>query len=101
MKKRIISREVKIAALNDLNAGKTKAEVCREYQVNLNVLYRWKHEYELNPERAFSGKGNISTSEGELARYERLVGQLYAENRLLKKALERLERLQAEQRLQR
>ena len=85
--------------MNDLKSGKSTAEVCRGYQVNLNVLYRWKREYESNPERAFSGKGNISTAEAKLAQYERLVGQLYAENRLLKKALEKLERFQAEQKI--
>ena len=100
MKKRQYSKETKIAALNDLNAGKSVAEICREYEVNANVLYRWKHEYKKDPERAFSGKGNISTAEAKIAQYERLVGQLYAENRLLKKALERLEQFRAEQRLQ-
>jgi len=101
MKKRMYSREIKISALNDLRSGKSVAEVCREYQVKMGVLYRWKREYEKDPEHAFSGKGNIATSEAKIAQYERLVGQLYAENRLLKKALERLESLQAERRLQR
>ena len=99
MKKRMYSKETKVAALNDLNAGKPVAEICREYEVNANVLYRWKYEYKKDPEHAFSGKGNISTAEAKLAQYERLVGQLYAENRLLKKALEKLGQLKAEQRL--
>lgn len=100
MKKRYYSRETKISALNDLKAGKSVAEICREYQVKLGVLYRWKREHEKDPENAFSGKGNIYTSEAKIAQYERLVGQLYAENRLLKKALEKLETLMAERRLQ-
>ena len=99
MKKRMYSRETKIAALNELQAGKSVAEVCREYEINANVLYRWKCEYKKDPERAFSGKGNISTAEARIARYERLVGELYAENRLLKKALEKLGQLKAERRL--
>lgn len=99
MKKKAYSRETKISALNDLMAGQSVAEVCREYLVNANVLYRWKSEYKKDPERAFSGKGNISTAEARLAQSERLVGRLYAENLLLKKALERLEQLRAEQRL--
>lgn len=99
MKKKYYSREIKISALNGLKSGKSTAEVCREYQVNLNVLYRWKREYEKNPEQAFSGKGNLITDEAKIAQYERLVGQLYAENRLLKKALEKSERFLAEQKL--
>lgn len=99
MKKRVYSRETKLAALNDLAAGKSAAEVSREYEVKISVLYRWRYEYKKNPEYAFSGKGNISTAEAKLAQYERLVGQLYAENRLLKKALEKLGQLKAEERL--
>lgn len=100
MKKKTYSREVKISALNDLMAGKSIAEVCREYEVKANAIYRWKNEYGKDPERAFSGKGNISTAEARLAQSERLVGRLYAENLLLKKALEKLGSLRAERRLQ-
>lgn len=100
MKKKTYSREVKIAALNDLRSGKSVAEVCRQYEVKMGVLYRWKREYETNPGHAFSGKGNPATYEARIAQYERLVGQLYAENSLLKKALEKLESLRAERRLQ-
>lgn len=99
MKKRVYSRETKLAALNELQAGKSVAQVSREYEVNANVLYRWKCDYKKDPERAFSGKGNVWTAEARIAQYERLVGELYAENRLLKKALEKLGRLRAEQRL--
>ncbi len=100
MKKMLYSRETKISALNDLNAGKSAAEVCREYQVKLGVLYRWKREYGKDPANAFSGKGNPASAEAKIAQYERLVGRLYAENLLLKKALERLGQLKAEKRLQ-
>ncbi|MEW5997041.1 MAG: transposase [Candidatus Micrarchaeota archaeon] len=99
MKKRVYPRETKIAVLNELQAGRSVAELCRKYEINANLIYRWKCDYKKDPERAFSGKGNISTAEARIAQYERLVGQLYAENRLLKKALERLERLKAEQKL--
>lgn len=100
MRKRAYSRETKISALNDLNAGKSAAEVCREYQVKLGVLYRWKREYEKDPAAAFSGKGTPASSDAKIAQYERLVGRLYAENLLLKKALEKLGSLRAERRLQ-
>lgn len=100
MKKMTYSRETKISALNDLNAGTPVAGVCREYQVKLGVLYRWKREYEKDPANAFSGKGNPASAEARIAQYERLVGRLYAENLLLKKALERLGQLKAEKRLQ-
>lgn len=100
MKKMSYSRENKVSALNDLSAGKSVAEICREYQVRQGVLYRWKREYEKDPAAAFSGKGNTAGAEAKIAQYERLVGRLYAENLLLKKALEKLGSLKAERRLQ-
>lgn len=100
MKKMSYSRENKVSALNDLSAGKSVAEICREYQVRQGVLYRWKREYEKDPATAFSGKGNTASAEAKIAQYERLVGRLYAENLLLKKALEKLGSLKAERRLQ-
>jgi hypothetical protein len=46
---------------------------------------------------AFSGCGNTYKAEAKVAEYERLVGQLYAENAFFKKALTMLETRFAEQ----
>ena len=101
MKGKRFSKEVKLSALRDLQSGKPMAEVCREYDTNAPTVRRWRREHERNPNIAFSGKGKASTADAKQAQFERLVGQLYAENQLLKKVLQQLEKLQAERRLTR
>jgi transposase len=98
MKRKVFSKEVKLSVVNDLQAGKTVAEVCREYEVKDSVVRRWRIEYRKDPQNAFSGKGVVQTSEAKLAESQRLVGQLYAETQLLKKALENLRQTVSERR---
>ena len=97
MKHRHYAKEIKLSAIRDLQAGEPMAEVCRQYDTNAETIRRWRREHAKNPETAFSGKGITSTAEAKLAQSERYIGQLYAENQLLKKALEKLENWQAEQ----
>lgn len=73
------------------------AEICREHNINQNVLYRWKREYEKNPTQAFSGRGKPWKEEAIIARYERLIGRQAMEMDLLKKSIEHLEQRRAEE----
>ena len=73
------------------------AEICRENDIQPNLLHRWKREYESNPQEAFNGNGNLWTEKAKIAQYERLIGQLYIEIDLLKKRTEHLKRLMAEE----
>lgn len=93
MKHGQFSKEFKLEVLRELDSGKSVTQVCRERDLKSDLIYRWQHEFRKDPEKAFSGKGNAWTIEAKNAELERLVGQLYAENRLLKKVLERLQRL--------
>lgn len=90
-KRRKFTREFKISLLRELESGRTVAELSRENNIHPMMLYRWKKEYKENPETAFSGKGNIFKHEAKVAKYERIIGQLYAENAFLKKVLSILE----------
>ena len=89
--KRTFTREFKIQVLHELDNGKPAAEVCREHTVHPSLLTKWRQEYKDNPEKAFNGYGNTYKPEAKIAEYERLVGQLYAENAFLKKVLTSLE----------
>jgi len=97
MKHRKFTKVFKISVVQELE-DKSLVQVCRENDIHPNLLSRWKKEYESNPAEAFKGHGNVWKDEAKLARYERLVGQLYAENAFLKKTLERLKQLAAEER---
>jgi len=98
--RRKFSREFKISLLRDLEAGATVAEVTRKAEIHPNLLARWKKEFSENPEHAFRGQGNRRPREqmDDVAKLQQLVGQLYAENDFLKKALNTLETKMAEER---
>lgn len=96
MKHRQFSKEFKLEVLRELDLGKSVTQECRERDLKRDLIYRWQHEFRKDPEKAFSGKGNAWTLEARNAELERLVGELYSENRLLKKVLERLQRLKTE-----
>jgi len=88
--RRIFSREFKLAAIEQIESGKSLARVARELEVHENVLRRWKQEIQQNPSRAFSGNGN-SRSLNREADLERKIGQMTLEIDFLKKALQRVE----------
>jgi transposase len=88
--RRIHSREFKLTAIEQIESGKSLARVAREFEVHENVLRRWKHEIQKYPSKAFSGNGNIRSTNRE-AELERKIGQMTLENDFLKKALQRVE----------
>lgn len=98
MKRRKFSRDFKISILNELQAGKSGAQICREHNIGSCTLYKWKHIFEKYPDTAFKGNGNAYTLEAKLTESQRLIGKLYAENELLKKANQSLQSLLAEHR---
>ncbi|MBE3094379.1 MAG: transposase [Actinobacteria bacterium] len=96
--RRKFSREFKISLLRDLEAGTSVAEVTRRSEVHPCLLARWKKEFSEDPERAFRSNGNtIYKEQMNVAKLQQLVGQLYAENDFLKKALSTLETKMAEE----
>jgi transposase len=96
--RRKFSKDTKLSILRELENGKTAAEVCRENAIHQSLLCKWRKEYRDNPVKAFSGHGNTYKLEARIAEYERLIGQLYAENAVLKKAISALEAYRTEQR---
>ena len=94
--RRNFTRDFKLSILGELSS-KLMAEVCREHNLHPVMVHGWKKQYHENPEKAFSGKGNLWKPEAEVAKYERLVGRLYAENEFLKKTIKNLQELQAEE----
>jgi transposase len=91
-KRRIFSREFKIAIIREVENGTKQAEVCRKYDIHPVMLNRWRKEYERYPDTAFEGRGSLYKEDARIAELERLVGRLYAENAFLKKALSTLEK---------
>ncbi len=91
MKRKTFTKEIKLAVVHELQAGKTLAQVCREYEITASMASRWQKEYNENPTHAFAGRGNAVTQEARIAELERTVGKLYLENDFLKKVHQALQ----------
>ena len=94
--RRSFTKEFKQSVVEQLDSS-SPAEICREHDIHLNMLHRWKKEHESNPHKAFNGNGKLWKQEAKIAQYERLIGQLYVEIDLLKKRTEHLRQLRAEE----
>jgi transposase len=91
VKRRVFSRDFKLQVLNEIEAGKSQAQVAREHQINQQILTRWHREHREQKERAFRGKAwAVPSDEARVAELERMVGRLTMENDLLKKVLQKL-----------
>jgi len=84
------SREMKIATMRELEAGKSVSHVAREYQLNPRRLEVWRAEWRAKGELAFPGTGarpQPKLDAERIAQLERKIGQQTMEIDFLKKAL--------------
>ena len=94
--RRRFTKELKIEVVQQIGV-RSAAEICREYDIQQNLLSRWKKEYEADPTDAFLGNGKLWKEEAKLSNSQRLLGQAYMEIDFLKKSLENLRRLHLEE----
>lgn len=73
-----------ISLLNDQRLS--VAEVSRRLGISETLLYKWKHQFAAQGEKAFPGTGQLTPQEAELAKLRREVEQLRMERDILKKA---------------
>ena len=88
--RRKFSREFKLAAVKELESGKSLNRLSRELEVDRKVLRNWREELQRDPLKAFPGVGKQGGSDRE-AQLERKIGQMTMEIEFLKKALQRVE----------
>ena len=91
MSRRKFTKELKLAAIQRVEAGATAAEVARAFEVNPNLLHRWRKEFRHGPGNAFPGEGKRRWDEAKVAQLERKVGQQTLEIDFLKGCLQRIE----------
>lgn len=93
--RRVYTRELKVAAMREIDSGRTLVEVARQLEVSPKAIEGWRTEWRARGELAFPGHGRPGAGRGlsELARIaelERKIGQLTMENDFLKKVLAQL-----------
>jgi transposase len=91
--RRTFDTEFKYQILREIDSGSTVASVAREHGVHPETIRLWKRQRRKYGDRAFAGNGNSYTDEAKIAQLERTLGQMAAENALLKKAIKTLEQL--------
>ena len=91
LSRRKFTREVKTVAVQRLETGSSIAEVARAFEVNPNVLHRWRREFRQGSGNAFPGPGKTRWDETQQAKLERKIGQQTLEIDFLKKCLQRIE----------
>ena len=89
--RRKFTKEVKLAAIQQLERGSSAAEVARAFEINSNLLHRWRKEFRNGPANAFPGLGKKRWDETKVAQLERKVGQQALEIDFLKGCLQRIE----------
>ena len=91
LSRRQFTREFKLKAVQRLGTGASVAEVARAFEVDPNVLHRWRREFREGPGNAFSGTGKRRWEESRVAQLERKIGQQTLEIDFLKGCLQRIE----------
>ena len=87
VKRRTFTREFKLKVIREVEAGKSQAQVAREYQITENTISKWRRQHRQYQDRAFAGRGHAYTDEARMHELERMVGRLTMENDFLKKLL--------------
>jgi transposase-like protein len=83
-------REWKIEAVQRVQNGVSVAEVARTYQIDPNVLRRWRRDYLKSPDAAFPGSGRTP----EQIRIAELLREVASHAREIERLDERLCRLE-------
>src|SRR5438046_687645 len=71
LSRRQFTKELKLAALQRLEMGASVAEVARAFEVNPNMLHRWRREFRQGPGNVFPALGKRRwVAELRLARHD-------------------------------
>ena len=62
--RRIYNRELKVAAMRELDSGRTIGELARQLELSPKLLESWRGEWRARGELAFPGSGRRGPSQG-------------------------------------
>lgn len=85
--RRRFTPEFKVRVVLELISGaKSLAEVCRQYQLNSQMVTRWKSEFLEKAPQLFQTREQNNQEQARIAELERLIGCLTLELQIVKKA---------------
>jgi transposase-like protein len=85
--RRRFSAEFKARVVLELISGaKSQAQVCREHDLNPNLVCRWKAEFLQRAPELFRSQDRGEAEQARAAQLERMVGRLTLELEVAKKA---------------
>jgi transposase len=87
--RRHYDKEFKLMAVELCYAGKPTKEVAGELGIAIDLVRRWKREYEQYNEGSFSGKGNanLTSEQKEIVHLKKELKNAQIERDILKKAV--------------
>ena len=74
------------AVLQVLNQTKSAAQVCRDLNINENLLSRWKQQLLTHAALVFERESEATEKDEQIAELQRLVGRLTLQLEVAKKA---------------
>ena len=93
-KRRTFTPEFKArVVLEELTGVKSKAEICREYQLRPQVFSRWREEFLERAPEIFATQPSRGDEQERIAELERVLGRKTMELEVAKKASSILDRL--------
>jgi transposase len=87
VRRRRFTGEFKARVVLELISGtKSQAQVCKEQELNPNMVTRWKAEFLQKAPELFQSKEHNDAQQARIAELERMVGRLSLELEVAKKA---------------
>lgn len=93
---RRFSKEFKMQIVDAVLKGTPASQVAKANDLHPESVRVWVRDFKKYQKDAFAGRGNAYTETAKVSELQRQLGQLAAENMVLKKALGRIKELARE-----
>lgn len=93
---RRFSREFKMQIVDSILKGGKVSQIAKANELHPEVVRKWVRDFRQYQADAFAGRGKAYTDNAKIGELERHLGQLAAENLILKKALRRIKEVARE-----
>lgn len=93
---RRFNKEFKMQLIDAVLKGAPASQVAKANDMHAETLRKWVRDFKKYQKDAFAGRGNAYTDSAKVSELQRQLGQVAAENLILKKAIRRIKELARE-----